>query len=151
MFLLPKLSGSSETLLRIINGSSSFCKCPRTSKVWKSKNPKGPRTLRLCLSEDLCKNNYSYLHFAAVTFLTKIQNWCCTSKKTCQKTTVKKIWMVKATTVQKIWMGKTTTIQEFWLQYKKWKVVKFPSHFFINTILNFGQECIFLVHIFFEN
>ena len=35
-----------------------------------------------------------------------------------QKTTVKKIWMVK------------TTIQEFWLQYKKWEVVEFPSHFF---------------------
>ena len=48
--------------------------------------------------------------------------------------------MVKTTTVQKIWMGKTTTIQEFWLPYKKWEVVEFPSHFFINTILNFGQE-----------
>ena len=70
-----------ETLLRIINGSSSFCKGPRTSKVWKSKDPKGLRTLRICLSEDLCKNNYSHLYFAVVTFLTKIQNWCCISKK----------------------------------------------------------------------
>ena len=80
----------SETLLRIINGSSSFCKGPRTSKVWKSKDPKGPRTLRLCLSEDLCKNNYSHLYFAVVTFLTKIQNWCYKtnknlSKHNCQK------------------------------------------------------------------
>ena len=36
----------SETLLRTINGSSSFCKGPRTSKVWKSKDPKGPRTFK---------------------------------------------------------------------------------------------------------
>ena len=49
--------------------------------------------------------------------------------------------MVKTTIVQKIWMGKTTTIQEFLLPYKKWEVAEFPSHFFfINTILNFGQE-----------
>ena len=59
--------------------------------------------------------------------------------------------MVKTTTVQKIWMGKTTTIQEFWLPYKKWEVVEFPSHFFINTILNFGQECVLQVIECFEN
>ena len=64
-----------------INGSSSFCKGPRTSKVWKSKDPQGPRTLRLCMSEDLCKNYYSHLYFTVVTFLTKIQNWCYITKK----------------------------------------------------------------------
>jgi hypothetical protein len=41
----------------------------------------GPRTLRLCMSEDLCKNYYSHFYFAVVTFLTKIQNWCSTTKK----------------------------------------------------------------------
>jgi hypothetical protein len=33
------------TLPRNMNGSSSFCKGPRTSKVLKSKDPKCPRTL----------------------------------------------------------------------------------------------------------
>ena len=60
------------------------------------------------------------------------------------KTTVPIYISRKCTTVQKIWMGKTTTIQEFWLPYKKWEVVEFPSHFFINTILNFGQEWLLL-------
>ena len=78
-------------LLRKVNGSSSFCKGPRTSKVWKSKDPQGLRTLRLCMSEDLCKNYYSHLYFTVVTFLTKIQNWCYITKKTCQNTTVKKV------------------------------------------------------------
>ena len=41
----------------------------------------GPRTLRLCMSEDLCKNHYSHLYFTVVTFLTKIRNWCCITKK----------------------------------------------------------------------
>ena len=55
--------------------------------------------------------------------------------------------MVKTTNVQKTWMGKTSTIQEFWLNIKQWEVAKFPSHFFINTILNFGQECGLLVYL----
>ena len=81
----------SGTLPWNINGSSSFCKGPRTSKVWKSKDPQGPGTLRLCMSEDLCKNYYSHLYFTVVTFLTKIQNWCYITKKTCQNTTIKKV------------------------------------------------------------
>ena len=60
------LGGSSGTLPRNINGSSSFCKGPRTSKVWKSKDR---------MSEDLCKNYYFHLYFTIVTFLTKIRNW----------------------------------------------------------------------------
>ena len=32
-------------LLRRVNGSSSFCKGPRTSKVWKSKDPKSKKLL----------------------------------------------------------------------------------------------------------
>ena len=75
----------SGTLPRNINGSSSFCKGPRTSKVWKSKDPQGPRTLRLCMSEDLCKHYYSHLYFAVVTFLTKIQNWCYNTQKNLSK------------------------------------------------------------------
>ena len=100
--VIKNLDGSG-TLPWNINGSSSFCKGPRTSKVWKSKDPQGPRTLRLCMSEDLCKNYYSHLYFTVVTFLTKIQNWCYITKKN----------LVKTTTVQKFWMGKTTTIQVF--------------------------------------
>ena len=50
----------------------------------------GPRTLRLCMSEDLCKNYYSHLYFAVVTFLTKIQNWCYTTKKKLVKTQLSK-------------------------------------------------------------
>ena len=80
----------SGTLLRNWNGSSSFCKGPRTSKVWKSKDPKGPRTLRLCMSEDLCKNYYSHLNFTVVTFLTKIQNWCYKTNKKLVKTQLSK-------------------------------------------------------------
>ena len=73
-----------------INGSSSFCKGPRTSKVWKTKDPKGPRTLRLCMSEDLCKNYYYHLNFAVVTFLQKfkiggIKQTKILSKHNCQK------------------------------------------------------------------
>ena len=64
---------SNGTLPRNLNGSSSFCKGPR--------DPKSPCTLRLCMSEDLCKNYDSHLNFAVVTFLTKIQNWCYTTKK----------------------------------------------------------------------
>ena len=138
----------SGTLPWNINGSSSFCKGPRTSKVWKSKDPQGPRTLRLCMSEDLCKNYYSHLYFTVVTFLTKIQNWCYITKKNLSKHNCQKSWMVKTTTVQKIWMGKTTTIQvfdhmtknldgknhyhpSFWSHDQKtWTVVGFPSHFF---------------------
>ena len=104
---------SNGTLLRKVNGSSSFCKGPRTSKVWKSKDPKGQRTFRLCKSADLCKNYYSHLYFTVVTFLTKIQNWCYFTKKNLSKHNYQKSWMVKTTTVQKIWMGKTTTIQVF--------------------------------------
>ena len=107
------MSFGSGTLPWNINGSSSFCKGPRTSKVWKSKDPQGPRTLRLCMSEDLCKNYYSHLYFTVVTFLTKIQNWCYITKKNLSKHNCQKSWMVKTTTVQKIWMGKTTTIQVF--------------------------------------
>ena len=88
-FSISKFQGSG-TLPWNINGSSSFCKGPRTSKVWKSKAPQGPRTLRLCMSEDLCKNYYSHSYFTVVTFLTKIQNLCYITKKTCQNTTVKK-------------------------------------------------------------
>ena len=51
--------------------------------------------------------------------------------------------MIKTTTVQIFWMVKTTTIQVF-LTVVFWQifriVVEFHSHFFINTILNFGQE-----------
>ena len=97
------------TLPRNVNGSSSFCKGPRTSKVWKSKDPQGLRTLSLCMSEDLCKNYYSHLYFMVVTFLTKIQNCCYIPKKNLSKHNCQKSWMVKTTTVQKIWMGKTTT------------------------------------------
>ena len=126
-------------------------------------NFSGSWTFRLCQSLDLCKNYYSHLNFAVVTFLTKLQNYCYeTNKKTCQNTIVKKNWMGKATTIQKIlmgktttiqkiWMGKTTTIQEFLLPYKKWEVVEclqvkkkkqnFLLTFFISTILSFGQEC----------
>ena len=80
----------SGTLPRNLNGSSSFCKGPRTSKVWKSKDPQGPRTLRLCMSEDLCKNYYTHLNFAIVTFLTKIQNWCYKTNKKLVKTQLSK-------------------------------------------------------------
>ena len=111
-FFISKIQGSG-TLPWNINGSSSFCKGPRTSKVWKSKDPQGPRTLRLCMSEDLCKNYYSHLYFTVVTFLTKIQNWSYITKNNLSKHNCQKSWMVKTTTVQKIWMGKTTTIQVF--------------------------------------
>ena len=46
-YYLPNFSkslDSSGTLPQNINVSSSFCKGPRTSKVWKTKNLKGPRT-----------------------------------------------------------------------------------------------------------
>ena len=78
-------------LLRRVNGSSSFYKGLRTCKVWKSADPSGPWTFKLYLSLDLCKNYYSHLYFTVVTFLTKIQNWCYITKKTCQNTTVKKV------------------------------------------------------------
>ena len=42
------------TLLQRVNGSSGFCKGPRTSKVWKSKDPKGPQTFRLY--SNVCTN-----------------------------------------------------------------------------------------------
>ena len=42
--------------------------------VKSERDPKGPHTLRLFLSADLCKNYYSHSNFTAVTFLTKIQN-----------------------------------------------------------------------------
>ena len=90
------------------------------------------------MSEDLCKNYYSHLNFAVVTFLTKIQNWYYTKKLpnyNCQKNLDGKNYPCP-----KKLDGKTTTIQEFWLTIKKWEVVEFPSHFFINTILNFDQE-----------
>ena len=48
------------TLLWKVNGSISFCKGPRTSKVWKSKDPKDPWTFRFCKSADLCKNYCSH-------------------------------------------------------------------------------------------
>ena len=54
----------------------------------RSKEPKGPRTLRLCMSENLCKNYYCHLDFAVVTFLTKIGAIKQTknlSKHNCQK------------------------------------------------------------------
>ena len=84
-----------------IDGSSSFCKGSRTSKVWKSKDLQGPRTLRICMPKDLCKNYYSHLYFTVVTFLTKIQNWCYITKKNLSKHNCQKSWMVKTTTVQK--------------------------------------------------
>ena len=34
------------------------------------RDPKGPQTLRLFLSTDLCKNYYSHSYFTVVTFLT---------------------------------------------------------------------------------
>ena len=42
--------------------------------------------LRLCMSEDLCKNYYFYLNFVVETFLTKIQNWCYKTTKKLVKT-----------------------------------------------------------------
>ena len=87
--ILDSSENFNGTLPRNINGSSSFCKGPRTSKGWKSKDPKGPRTLRLCMSEDLCKSYYSHLYFVVVTFLTKNQNWC---YKTTKKLVKIQLW-----------------------------------------------------------
>ena len=66
------------TLPRIINGIVVFAKVQGLVKS---------ETLRLYMSEDLCKNYYSHLYFTVVTFLTKIQNWCYITKK---NTTIKK-------------------------------------------------------------
>ena len=63
----------------------------------------------------------------------------CSKKNPCQNTTVKKM-DGKNYYCPKNLDGKNTTIQEFWLIIKKWEVVEFPSHFFINMILNFGLE-----------
>ena len=55
--------------------------------------------------------------------------------------------MVKTTTVQKIWLGKTTTYlpsKNFDYHTKIGKEQNFLLTFFINTILNFGQERFFL-------
>ena len=100
----------SGTIQWNINGSSSFCKGARTSE---SESPR-THTLRLCMSEDLCKNYYFHSYFTIVTFLSKIQYWCYITKKNLSKHNCEKSWMVKTTTtVQNIWMGKTTTIQVF--------------------------------------
>ena len=137
----------SGTLPWNINGSSSFCKGPRTSKVWKSKDPQGPRTLRLCMSEDLCKNYYSHLYFTVVTFLTKIQNWCYITKKLF-KTQLSKKLDGKNYYCPKNLDGKNHYHPSFWLHDQKlgwekplpskflitwpktWTVVGFPFHFF---------------------
>ena len=42
------------------------------------------------MSADLCKNHYSNLYFAVVTFLTKFKIGAILQKKTCQKSTAKK-------------------------------------------------------------
>ena len=53
-------------LPRNLNRSSSFCKGPRTSKDWKSKDSKGLRTLRLC---------YSHLNFAVLSHCAATRPW----------------------------------------------------------------------------
>ena len=99
---VPKLS-LYATLERLIDHGT----LPWNINIWKSKDPQSPRTLRLCMSEDLCKNYYSHLYFTVVTFLTKIQNWYYITKNNLSKHNCQKSWMVKTTTFQKIWMGKT--------------------------------------------
>ena len=65
----------------------------RKKKTYGSPKNKGTKILAelKAVSEDLCKNYYSHLYFTVVTFLTKIQNWCYITKKTCQNTTIKKV------------------------------------------------------------
>ena len=72
-----------------------------------------PLTLRICISEDLCKNYYSHLYFSVVTFMTKIQSWCYKTNKKLVKTQLSKNWMVKTTNVERIWMRKTNKSKNF--------------------------------------
>ena len=76
-----KFLDGNGTLLRKVNGSSSFCKGPRTSKVWKSKDPKGPRTFRLKMSSVPIVTRGLYFFTLAwdmshYSFLSQLTLWC---------------------------------------------------------------------------
>ena len=72
--MLPSVYNSG-TLLQNINGSSSFCKGPRTSKV------QGPKVQALKQTKNLSKHNCQKIWMVKTT-------------------TVQKIWMGKTTTIQ---------------------------------------------------
>ena len=61
-------------------------------------------------------------------------------KKTCQNTTVKTNLDGENYYCPKNLDGKDHYYPRNTHCHKNWEVVEFPSHFFSNTILNFGQE-----------
>ena len=84
---------------------------------------------------------HSNLNFVVVTFLTKIQNWCSKTNKKLVKTQLSKNLDGKNYYCLKNLDGKTHYHPKILTNHKKrGKQQNFLLTFFINTILNFGQE-----------
>ena len=88
---------------------------------------------------DLCKNFYFHINFAVVTFLTKIQNWCCKTNKNLSKHNCQNNLDYCPENLNGKNIAYHPRILTNHTKSRKQQIFFFT--FFTNTILNFGQEC----------